>query len=123
MSHPKFLDKLFGPRRDAPDAADDSPLRIRFAVDADAAALTRLARLDSRRPPRGPVLVAEVGRNIWAALSLDSQQAVSDPRKPTGDLVWILAQRAREVRRAMGGRTLGLPRVWPTADDDLTPSF
>jgi hypothetical protein len=93
-------------------------LRIRFADSADADALVRLARLDSRRPPRGPVLVAEVGRSILAALSLDSHEAVSDPRKPTGELVWVLAERAREVRRAVRDRARDLPRVWP-ADEEL----
>lgn len=125
MSMPdwKLFKKLFGPRQDASaDAAVRSPLQIRFASDADAAALSRLARLDAARPPRGPVLVAEVGRSIWAAMSLDSQQAVADPRKPTGELVWMLAERAREVRRAEGGRTWRLPRVWPAADDDLEPA-
>jgi hypothetical protein len=92
-------------------------LNIRFAVDEDADALTRLARLDSARPPRGPVLVAEVGKSIWAAISLDSSEAVSDPRKPTGDLVWTLAQRAREVRRAARGQWQLLPRIFP--EDEL----
>jgi hypothetical protein len=118
----KFLKKLLGPRQEAP--ADERGLRIRFAVEEDADALTRLARLDCSRPPRGPVLVAEVGRSIWAALSLDSLQAVADPRRPTGELVWILVERAREVRRAEGGRTRGLPRVFPRgADDQLEPAF
>jgi hypothetical protein len=94
-------------------------LRIRFADNADADALTRLARLDSRRPPRGPVLVAEVGRSILAALSLDSHEAVSDPRKPTGELVWELARHARDVRRTLRGRTRELPRVWPAEDELL----
>jgi hypothetical protein len=93
-------------------------LNIRFAVEDDVDALVRLARLGSTQPPRGAVLVAEVGRSIWAAISLDSAQAVSDPRKPTGDLVWTLAQRAREVRRAARGQWQLLPRVFP-ADDVL----
>jgi hypothetical protein len=125
MPNWNFLKRLMGPSQDAsPGAIGASPLRIRFADEADASALTRLARLDSSRPPRGAVLVAEVGRSIWAALSLDSQQAVSDPRKPTGELVWVLSERAREVRRALGGGTWSLPRVWPSAaDDDLEPSL
>jgi hypothetical protein len=125
MSDWKFLKNLLGPRHDASaGAVAGSPLCIRFADEADAPALTRLARLDSTRPPRGAVLVAEVGRSIWAALSLDSLQAVADPRKPTGELVWVLSERAREVRRAEGGRTWRLPRVFPTAaDDDLEPSL
>jgi hypothetical protein len=99
------------------DGAMSDALNIRFAVEEDAGALTRLARLDSARPPRGPVLVAEVGKSLWAAISLDSAQAVSDPRKPTGDLVWTLAQRAREVRRAARGQWQLLPRVFP--NDEL----
>src|SRR3954453_3281717 len=91
-------------------------LRIRFADSADADALVRLARLDARRPPRGPVLVAEVGRSILVALSLDTHQVVSDPRRPNGELARVLAERAREVRRAVRGRTRDLPRVWPGDD-------
>jgi hypothetical protein len=95
-----------------------APLNIRFAAEADADAITRLAQLNSRRPPRGPVLVAEVGKSIWAAISLDNSHAVSDPRKPTGDLVWTLAQRAREVKRAARGHMDLLPRVWPYSPED-----
>jgi hypothetical protein len=119
MPNRTLLKRLIGARQDALAVADESPrLRIRFAVDEDVDALTRLARLDSSQPPRGAVLVAEVGRSIWAALSLDSHEAVADPQKPTGELVWVLAQRAREVRRAQAGRTQRLPRVWPRSEDD-----
>lgn len=96
-------------------------LRIRFADDDDAEALTRLAQLDRRRPPRGPVLLAEVGRSMLAALSLDDLHAVCDPRKPAvGDMVMTLIEQAREIRRAEAGRRHELPRVWPRwADDEL----
>jgi hypothetical protein len=100
-------------------------LRIRFADDDDAAALTRLAQLDRRRPPRGPVLVAEVRRSMLAALSLDDLHAVCDPRKPgIGELVLTLIEHAREIRRAEAGRWQGLPRVWPRwADDELEAAW
>jgi CheY-like chemotaxis protein len=96
-------------------------LRIRFAADDDAEALTRLAQLDRRRPPRGPVLLAEVGRSMLAALSLDDLHAVCDPRMPAvGDMVMTLIEQAREIRRAEAGRRHELPRVWPRwADDEL----
>jgi hypothetical protein len=96
-------------------------LRIRFAGDDDAEALTRLAVLDHRRPPRGPVLVAEVGRRVLAGMSLDDRHAVCDPRKPTaGELVLMLLEQARELRHAEAGRWHELPRVWPRwADDEL----
>jgi hypothetical protein len=100
-------------------------LRIRFAGDDDAEALTRLGRLDHRRPPRGPVLLAEVGRSVLAALSLDDRHAVSDPRMPgVGDVVLTLMEQAREVRRTEAGRLQELPRVWPLwADDELEGLF
>jgi hypothetical protein len=112
----KSLKTVMGFRADIVEAGPS--MRIRFAVNDDVDALVCLARLDSQRPPRGPVLVAEVGRSIWAALSLDSQQAISDPRRPTGELVWVLLERAREIRRAEGGTTRRLPRVWPSFPDD-----
>ena len=97
-------------------------LRIRFAGDDDEETLTRLARLDRRRPPRGPALLAEIGRSVSAALSLDDLHAVCDPRKPAiGDLVLTLLEQARDIRRR--GRQ-GMPRVWPRwADDELEAAF
>jgi hypothetical protein len=94
-------------------------LRIRFATGDDVEALTRLAQLDRRRPPRGPVLVAEVGRSLLDGLSLDDRHAVCDPRKPAvGELVLLLMEQARDLRRAEARH--GLPRVWPHwADDEL----
>ena len=55
--------------------ATPAPLRIRQARHADAAALERLAALDSSHAPRGDVLLAEVGDELWAALSLDDGHA------------------------------------------------
>jgi hypothetical protein len=96
-------------------------LRIRFAGDDDERALTRLGRLDHRRPPRGPVLLAEVGRRTLAAVSVDDLHAVGDPRSPSvGDLVLTLVDQAREIRHAEAGHMQDLPRVWPRwADDEL----
>jgi hypothetical protein len=96
-------------------------LRIRFAGDGDVEALTRLAHLDKRRPPRGPVLVAEVGRGMRAALSVDDLHAVCDPRMPAvGDLVLTLIEQAGPLRRARRSRREELPTVWPHwADDEL----
>ena len=96
-------------------------LRIRVAGDDDLEALTRLAHLDRRRPPRGPVLVAEVGLRMRAALSVDDLHAVCDPRMPAvGDLVLTLIEQARDLRRARRRRRQELPTVWPRwADDEL----
>jgi hypothetical protein len=100
-------------------------LRIRFAGDDDGAALTDLARLDRRRPPRGPVLVAEVRRRMRAAVSVDDLHAVCDPRMPAiGDVVLTLIDQARAVRRPRAGRQDALPTVWPRwADDELEAAW
>lgn len=62
-------------------------LTLRLAVPADADALQRLAELDSTHAPRGDVLVAEVGGEVWAAVSLEDHHAVADPFRPTGERV------------------------------------
>ncbi len=105
-------------RKELPAAAGaGSPpaLTIRLAAPADEDALAGLAALDSSRPPRGLVLVAEVGGELWAALSLDDGHAVADPTRPSGELAWLLLERARRLRRAERGRLGDLGRVWPRA--------
>jgi hypothetical protein len=73
-------------------------LTIRMAVSADAGALGRLARLDSARPPKPvPMLLAEVGGELRAALPLDGGPAIADPFQRTAELVEILAERARQL--------------------------
>ena len=86
---PTILKRLFGPVQELPAGAP--ALTLRFAGPADTDAIDRLAQLDSRRSPRGPVLVAEVGGELWAAMSLDDRHAVADPfrhdrraRRPPG---------------------------------------
>jgi hypothetical protein len=87
-------------------------LIIRLARPEDEAAVERLAELDSARVPTGDVIVAEVRGTVWAALSLADFHAVADPFRPTGELVFLLAERGRQLvrheeRRSRGGRRLG----------------
>jgi hypothetical protein len=86
---------------------------LRYALPSDTDTIYRLAQLDSDRAPRGVVLVAEVGGELWAAISLDDHHVVADPFRPTGVLVALLVERARQLRRAQRGRNHLLPRVWP----------
>jgi hypothetical protein len=72
---------------------------IRLAAPHEGPAVARLAELDSARTPAGPVLVAEIGGELWAALSLDDFHAVSDPFRPTGELLFLLVERGRQLRR------------------------
>ena len=75
-------------------------LTIRHAGPADTAALEQLAALDSSRPLRSPVLVGEVGGELWAAVSMKDYEVVSDPFRPSGELAFVLVERARQIERA-----------------------
>jgi hypothetical protein len=74
-------------------------LTIRTALPSDTDALERLAQLDSSQTPRGPVLVGEVGSELWAAISLQDYTLVSDPFRPSGEIAFLLVERARQMRR------------------------
>jgi hypothetical protein len=78
---------------------------IRLAGPADTAAMQRLAALDSAAVPEGELLVAVVRGELWAALSLDSFESVADPFRPTGELVFLLVERGRQLRRHVERRT------------------
>ena len=71
-----------------------SPILIRPAVLSDRRALIRLAELDSAPALLGPVLLAEVGGSIVAAIGLRSGTTIADPFVPTADLVKLLSLHA-----------------------------
>jgi hypothetical protein len=106
---PTFIKRLFGSGREEPAGA--STLTLRYASAADDEAIERLAQLDSRRQPRGAVLVAEVRGELWAAHSLEDGQTVADPFRPTRALVALLVQRARQLRRAESAHRAAKPRI------------
>src|SRR4051794_35433932 len=70
---------------------------IRWAQESDRPRLERLAVLDSKRLPPGPLLVAVVGDSIWAALSIVAGTALADPFEPSADLVGLLRTRATQL--------------------------
>jgi hypothetical protein len=113
MSAQAWWRLLGAPDRGRAPHAIGRPLRTRYATPDDTAALEELAGLDSRRPPRGVVLLADVGGALWAAVSLDDGHLVADPFRPSGEVAFLLAERARKLRRAERGRMGRLPRVWP----------
>jgi hypothetical protein len=92
---PKMLDMKLRKTQIAPSAA----LVIRHLEPADVEALRTLAQLDSSRVPAGETLVAQVGEELWAAISVEDFHAVADPFRPTGELVFVLTERARQLRR------------------------
>ena len=70
---------------------------IRRAGKQDDVALKLLAMLDSKRPLKGSVLVAESGGLILAAISLEDGRVAADPFFPTADLVSLLRARAQRL--------------------------
>ena len=72
-------------------------LTIRRAGSQDAVALKLLAMLDSAPPLRGPVLVAESGGLVLAAIALEDGRVAADPFFPTADLVALLRARAERL--------------------------
>src|SRR2546423_5140933 len=73
-------------------------LTIRWALPSELEALERVAALDSKKLPAGPLLVAVVDGQIWAALSVLDEVAIADPFVPSGDLVGLLRTRASQLR-------------------------
>ena len=96
MRATEILNSILGPRQDSALDAGRS-VTFRYADSTDALALLDLAAVDSSRPPEGTVLVAEVGGRLWAAQSLDDGHSVADPFKPSGELAFLLAERARQI--------------------------
>jgi len=81
-----------------------SPLVLRPSAAADAAALERLAALDSALPLTGEVMLAHAGGDVRAALSLETGRAIADPFYPSAELVQLLraaagTNRSRRSRR------------------------
>src|SRR4051794_34864982 len=82
----------------------NAPVTVRRARPDDAAALARLAALDSSPVPSGTVLIAEVAGEPLAAVSADDFSAVANPFMPTGELVLLLSEHARQWRKREGRR-------------------
>ena len=98
------LKHILGPTQSA-GLDDGAPsVTIRYARPDDALALLELAYLDSSHAPAGVVIVAEVGGRLWAARSLDDGHSIADPFRPSGELSFLLAERARQVQSALPER-------------------
>jgi hypothetical protein len=107
-----ILKQLAGPTQHVPAGGH---VTIRHARPADADALAVLAELDDSDPPRGAIVVAEVGGELWAAASLDDTHLLTHPYRPSGELAFRLLARIRELRRAERRRTRRNAIAWPSA--------
>src|SRR4051794_36215299 len=81
-------------------------ITIRSASRSDRDQLGRLAHLDSQRPlADGPVLLAEIGDQVVAAIDVKTSRTIADPFRPTADVVDLLRLRAIPAptpRRGLG---------------------
>jgi hypothetical protein len=97
----RLLDALLG-RDPAPATPlSTNSVTIRRARPADGRALAELAEMSERRVPRDPVIVAEVGSEVVAAMGVQGGPAVTDVRRATADVVELLELRSSQVRRAL----------------------
>lgn len=76
------------------------PITIRPAHPGEGKALRRLAQLDSAELPRGELLVALMGEELVAAVSIERGEAIADPFRPSAGLVKLLSARAAQLRGA-----------------------
>lgn len=76
------------------------PVTIRPLREVDLEAVRRLAELEDRPVPPGPLLLAEVGGTVEAALALEGGETLADPFASTGQAVELLRVRAEQLRAA-----------------------
>jgi hypothetical protein len=98
---------------------------IRTAGPDDADAIRRIAQVDTKLPPTGPTLVAEIGGSVVAAGAIEGGEVVADPFRPTRDAVDLLEFRAAQIRAAReqkgtGVAVLRLARQFIAARDGST---
>jgi len=91
-----------------------TPITLRLACPDDAAAVARLAALDSRRVPTGQLLLAEIDGEPWAAIALATRLVIADPFRPTAALVDLLRRRRAHMAAAPEA-TAALRRRWASA--------
>ena len=80
------------------ELGEDDGLTVRAATQRDGEAVRLLAALEGAPMPAGPMLVAEVGDEVMAALPLGGGRALADPFRRTQHLVAVLELRARQLR-------------------------
>ena len=94
----------------APRLTDAAPLLIRPVHPGDGRELARVAALDDALLPPAPLLVAEVGGELWAAVSLATLEIIANPFRPSAEPAALLRQRALDL-----GASVPRPRRWGRA--------
>jgi hypothetical protein len=99
-------------------------LTLRVATPDDVPRIARIAALDSSRPPKPPVLTAELDGEIYVAVSLADLATVADPFRLTKQVREITLARAQQLRgasSAQGRRVRRFGARHRTADPSPQP--
>ncbi len=94
-AEPRRAAKRFGLSTEL--ATSEQAVTLRRYSPEDHGPLARIAELDSSKPPRQPVVVAEVGGELRAALSLNDDSLVADPFHLTAGVADLLRAYARQL--------------------------
>lgn len=89
----------------------DAEITLRRAQPADAAALRRVAELDSTPQPDGEVLVVEEDGAILAWTEVATGRCAADPFHRTAHLVRLLELRVEQAREAARERKAAVARL------------
>lgn len=84
---------------------------LRAARPDDAPDVARIAALDSRHVPAGPLLLAEENGVLRAALATTTGAVVADPFAPTEHLVALLRRQATRRAAPPGWSARLQPRI------------
>jgi hypothetical protein len=77
---------------------------VRFARSEDAGALWRIAQLDDAHELAGEILVATIGADVVAAVSLEDGRVIANPFVLTSDAVELLRGSATALTGIRSGR-------------------
>jgi hypothetical protein len=89
---------------------ESTEITIRAARAEDVREIARVAGRDTHELPEGALLVAKVGSDVRAAISLEDGTIIADPFHRTAELVAMLKIRAGAGSRAGRGRIAPLRR-------------
>jgi hypothetical protein len=86
------------PEREGTATLTTETITIRPLREDDVGVVERLAELDERPVPPGPLLLAEIEGTVEAVVALDGDEAIANPFAPSADAVSLLRLRADQLR-------------------------
>jgi hypothetical protein len=88
------------PEGDGTPTVEPETITIRPVCEDDAEAVERLAELDERPVPDGPLLLAEVEGTVEALIGLQGRETIANPFSESRAAVTLLHVRAVQLRVA-----------------------